>query len=423
MPAVLRHASSVRGIFGLAERTPKIVRRGTHRSRSVQETIKHVLRLAPVMGITRVANVTGLDTVGVPVVMVCRPNSRSVAVSQGKGIDLASARASGLMETAELYHAETITLPLRLSTYEELRYQHNVVDVGDLPRGAGSRFHPNLRLLWCEARDLLNDEKIFVPYEMVHTNYTTPFPDGHGCFVASSNGLASGNRLIEAISHGICEVVERDAAALWKLRDGDKAPSNAVELSSVDDAICQNVLGKLDRAGLSVGVWDITSDINLATFACMIVPREDNAMWHCAVSTGYGCHPAREIALFRALTEAAQARLTIISGLRDDFRREAYEQWLDPDVVAASRQRVSRSVPTRRFGDVPSWDGETFQDDVEWELTCIRNAGLRRVVVVDLTKPQFRLPVVRVIVPGLEAALQPAYIPGRRGQFILAKQA
>jgi ribosomal protein S12 methylthiotransferase accessory factor YcaO len=31
--------------------------------------------LAPVMGITRVANVTGLDSVGIPVVMVCRPNS------------------------------------------------------------------------------------------------------------------------------------------------------------------------------------------------------------------------------------------------------------------------------------------------------------------------------------------------------------
>lgn len=109
--------------------TLKVLRRGTHRSASLDDTLKRALRLAPVMGITRVANVTGLDSVGIPVVMVCRPNSRSVAVSQGKGIDLASARASGLMEAVELYHAETITLPLRLATYEELRYQHNVVEV------------------------------------------------------------------------------------------------------------------------------------------------------------------------------------------------------------------------------------------------------------------------------------------------------
>ena len=66
--------------------TLKALRRGTHRSASLNATLKRVLRLAPVMGITRVANVTGLDSVGIPVVMVCRPNSRSVAVSQGKGI-------------------------------------------------------------------------------------------------------------------------------------------------------------------------------------------------------------------------------------------------------------------------------------------------------------------------------------------------
>src|SRR5437867_67499 len=235
--------------------TLKVLRRGTHRSASLDDTLKRALPLAPVMGITRVANVTGLDSVGIPVVMVCRPNSRSVAVSQGKGIDLASARASGLMEAAELYHAETIILPLRLATYEELRYQHTVVEIDELARGSASHFHPNLRLLWCEGRDLFNGENVLVPYEMVHTNYTTPLPDGHGCFTATSNGLASGNRVVEAVSQGICEVVERDAMALWQLRDEEKLDESRLELASVDDAICQEVLGKLERAGLHVAVW------------------------------------------------------------------------------------------------------------------------------------------------------------------------
>lgn len=374
------------------------------------------------MGITRIANVTGLDSVGIPVVMVCRPNSRSVAVSQGKGIDLASARASGLMESAELYHAETITLPLRLATYEELRYQHNVVDVDDLPRSSGSRFHPNLRLLWCEGRDLLTGESVFVPYEMVHTNYTTPLPDGHGCFTASSNGLASGNDLMEAISHGICEVVERDAATLWKLRHDEKRKENQLDLSSVDDPICLEILGKLEHAGLSVAVWDLTSDIGIAAFGCCVVPLEDSAMWHCSVAVGHGCHPDRQVALVRALTEAAQARLTVISGLRDDFGRDTYEQLLDPDVFRAARQRILNSAPIRRFQDIPHWDGETLEDDVEWELKCIRKAGIRRVVVVDLTKTEFALPVIRVIVPGLEPIFGPGYLPGRRAQTVLARQ-
>ena len=156
--------------------TLKALRRGTHRSASLNDTLKRVLRLAPVMGITRVANVTGLDSVGIPVVMVCRPNSRSVAVSQGKGIDLDSARASGLMEAAELYHAETITLPLRLAAYEEVRYQYSVVEPDDLPRRADSRFHPLLRILWCEGRDLLSGESTisadgrFVVFTSIATN-------------------------------------------------------------------------------------------------------------------------------------------------------------------------------------------------------------------------------------------------------------
>jgi YcaO-like protein with predicted kinase domain len=418
---VVRYGRSVSALKS-EQRTPKVLREGTHRSQSLDDTLKHVLRLAPVMGITRVANVTGLDQVGIPVVMVCRPNSRSVAVSQGKGIDLASARASGLMEAAELYHAETAVLPLRLATYEELRYQHNVVEVDELPRESGSRFQPNLRLLWCEGFDLLSGENVLVPYEMVHTNYTMPLPDGHGCFPASSNGLASGNRLIEAISQAICEVIERDATTLWKLRGEEKLNDNRLDLGSVDDRICRKILGKLERAGLYVAVWDITSDVGIAGFACFIVPQADSTMWHSMVATGYGCHPAREIALARAVTEAAQARLTVISGLRDDFRRDSYDRWLDPDLVRAMRRSITASEPTRRFGDVPHRDGETIEDDVEWELKCIRKAGIRRVVLVDLTKPEFGLPVVRVIAPGLESILGPGYTLGRRGRLILAKQ-
>jgi YcaO-like protein with predicted kinase domain len=404
------------------QRTPKVLREGTHRSQSLEDTLNHVLRLAPVIGITRVANVTGLDVVGIPVVMVCRPNSRSVAVSQGKGIDLASARASGLMEAAELYHAETITLPLRLATYEELRYKHEVVEIDELPRESGSRFQPNLRLLWCEGFDLVSKKKVFVPYEMVHTNYTVPFPDGHGCFVASSNGLAAGNQLVEAISQAICEVIERDATTLWKLQGAEKLNDNRLDLGSVDDRVCRDILAKLDRAGLYVAVWDITSDVGIAAFACFIVPQADNTTWHCMVATGYGCHPARQIALARALTEAVQARLTVISGLRDDFRRDAYDKWLDADLVRRIRRRMTGSASTRRFHDIPHWDGETLEEDVEWELKCIKKAGIRRVVVVDLTKPEFGLPVVRVIVPGFESILGPAYTPGRRGRLILAKQ-
>jgi YcaO-like protein with predicted kinase domain len=403
-------------------REPKVLRQGTHRSQTLAQSLASALRLAPILGITRVANVTGLDSIGIPVVMVCRPNSRSVTVSQGKGIDLASARVSGLMESVELYHAETITAPLRLATYEELRYQHDMVDVNELPRTVDSRFHPNLRLLWCEGRDLLSGEPVLVPYEMVHTSFTTPLPDGHGCFAASSNGLASGNDAMEAISHGICEVVERDASTLWRLRPKQEGDQSRLDLASVDDALCQEVIRKFESAGLAVAVWDITSDIGIAAFSCCIVPREEGSMWHSSVDWGYGCHPDRRVALLRALTEAAQTRLTLISGLRDDFGRETYEELLDPDAAKAIRQRTLAFAPTRHFRDAPHWDGETLDEDVEWELSCLRKAGVDRVVAVDLTKTEFGLPVFRVIVPGLEAILESGYVPGRRALAILGRE-
>ena len=263
---------------------------------------------------------------------------------------------------------------------------------------------------------------MFVPYEMVHTNYTMPLPDGHGCFPATSNGLASGNARIEAISHGICEVIERDATALWKCRYKGRLENNCLDLDTVDDLLCQEVIEKFQQRGLLVGVWDIMSDIEIPAFACLVAPQDDRAIWHCAVSSGYGCHPAREVPLLRALTEAAQARLTIISGLRDDFRVEAYDELLSPDMLKIARNQISNSAATRGFTDVPSCAGDTFEEDVERELESIRNVGIQRVVVVDLTKPEFAVPVVRVIIPGAEPFLTPGYVPGPRARAILAKQ-
>src|SRR5438132_3474905 len=139
----------------------KAYRAGTHRSVAPEETIRRAWRLAPIMGITRIGNVTGLDVVGVPVVTVIRPNARSLAVAQGKGLTLAAAKASGLMESVETHHAERITLPLKLGSYEEMQGTHRVVDVTQLNRPRDSAFHPSLPLLWIEGHDLLQQEPVW----------------------------------------------------------------------------------------------------------------------------------------------------------------------------------------------------------------------------------------------------------------------
>jgi len=120
------------------------------------------------------------------------------------------------------------------------------------------------------------------------------------------------------------------------------------------------------------------------------------------------------------LTEAAQTRLTVISGLRDDFRGDTYEQLQDLEVMSTIRDRITSSKATRRFSDVPNWDADTFEDDVDWELKCLRQAGVRRVIAVDLTKPEFDLPVVRIIIPGLEPMPESGYIPSSAAQSAIA---
>jgi ribosomal protein S12 methylthiotransferase accessory factor len=379
----------------------------------------------PAMGITRVANVTGLDRIGIPVVMVCRPNSRSLAVAQGKGLDLASAEASGLMETVESYHAERITLPLKLGSYTDLRPAHRLVNVELLPRRSDSLFHPDRELLWIEGYDLLQKETVWVPYETVHTNYTVRQRSLGGNFLASSNGLAAGNHHLEAISHGICEVVERDAEMLWTLRCKEAEAGTRVDLDTVDDPDARALLEQYERAGVAAAVWELTSDVGIPAFRCTIVDRQANVARRPSAAGGSGCHPMRAMALLRALTEAAQSRLTVITGSRDDICRTDYTHLRNPDAFGQARAGVMAQTGTRSF-EGPSFEGETFEEDIGWELERLRAVGVERVVVVDLTKPEFGIPVVRVVIPGLECLPgheAPAYRPGPRARAVLKADA
>jgi len=380
---------------------PKKHRAGTHRLVSPEETLESVRRFLPVMGITRVADITGLDVIGLPVVTVCRPNSRAVTVSLGKGLDLAAARASGVMESIEAFMAERITQPLVLGSVNDLRSSHPLADVDLLPRTTDSVYRPDAPILWIEGRELFTGTPRWVPYEMVHTAYTLPRPTGTGCFIATSNGLASGNHLLETISHAICETVERDAATVHSVRATADAASCRIDPRTVDDPGCGEALDRLDRAGMSVAIWDMTSDIGIPAFICRIAERRQPPVVTDHDAEGMGCHPDRNVALLRALTEAAQSRLGFISGARDDPAGWDYARGMDQEAPPAPAADPS-GEPARDFTAVPAFDGDSFDADVAWELAALRAAGIGEVVAVDLTLEEFGIPVVRVIIPGLE---------------------
>jgi YcaO-like protein with predicted kinase domain len=368
-----------------------------------------------------VADITGLDVIGLPVVTVCRPNSRNVTVSLGKGFDLAAARASGVMESIEAFMAERINGPLILGSVNDLRTDYPLVDVDLLPKINGSAYRPDLPVLWIEGQDQFTGTPRWIPYEMVHTSYTLPAPAGTGCFVASSSGLASGNHLLEATSHGICETVERDAATLHSVRPQAEAALRLVDPRTVDDPGCAAALDRLDRAGMSVAIWDITSDVGIAAFQCLIAETGGGPVLPGQRATGLGCHPDPKVALLRALTEAAQSRLAFISGACDEPADWDRAGRADPAAPPPAQAAEQAGEAARDFAAVPAFDSDSLDADVAWELAALRAAGIREVVAVDLTREEFGIPVVRIIIPGLEGPVTtvPSCRLGRRAMDLI----
>ena len=138
-------------VFGREHRAAKRFVEGTHRVCSPRETLAAHVPKMKAMGITRLADVTGLDFIGLPVYMAVRPNSRGLAVSQGKGLDREAAKAGALMESIEGWHAERIVAPLRHESYAALRRAERVVDVTRLPLERGARLELNTPRLWIEG--------------------------------------------------------------------------------------------------------------------------------------------------------------------------------------------------------------------------------------------------------------------------------
>jgi YcaO-like protein with predicted kinase domain len=400
----------------------KTYRLGTHRVTDPAETLGVFEQCRQRLGITRVGVVTGLDSIGIPVVTVFRPNARSLSVAQGKGVDLPAAKASGLGESIEAWHAEHVLLPLRLASWRELAAVAPVVAVDQLARRVSSSFTPDGSILWVEGTDLLSGKAVWAPYETVHLDFRVPGPQGTGCFHGSSNGLAAGNHLLEALSHALCEVIERDAVALWRWRGSAGRDASRVALDTVDDPVCRDLLVRFAAAGVDVEVFDATSDVGLATFSVAIADRDSDPTRRLPAAAGHGCHPCRAVALSRALTEAAQSRLTMISGSRDDVTWAAYDLNRDWAQLQAIRADLDDSRPRRSFHDVPDHHLPAVGDDVTLALDRLRTVGVPEVAFFDLTRADVGIPVVRVVVPGLES--HPGVVTdlciGRRGRAVAA---
>jgi YcaO-like protein with predicted kinase domain len=381
-----------------------------------EETWRRIQPFLEKFGVTRVGDITGLDVIGIPVWFAVRPNSRSLAVSQGKGIDDSSARVSAAMEALELAHAESHRIPIKLATLKEMSTEGEIVDIAKLPRPRTPLFGTNRQIYWTQATDWSTGSPVWVPYETVHADATVPWMTGSGSFPGSSNGLASGNVRQEALLHGLYEAIERDGQAIWYCSSPHQLASRRLDLNTVDYPAALDLLEKFRRAGVTPMVWDMTSDIGIASFrAILFDERFDPVTCPLPAVAGAGCHAERGVALTRALTEAAQSRVTIIAGSRDDLDRGRYLAGQDAGVYAGMRSMARAFEESSDFHHVPDQGHGTLDEAIEHAVARLKAAGLDQVLFVDLSDPDAPIAVTRVIVPGLEGPPEsPSYTPGAR---------
>ena len=271
-------------------------------------------------------------------------------------------------------------------SYRALRKRRNVIDVRALARPRG-RLDLDARWPWIEGFDLIAGEPILVPLEAVTLDMTF---SRKPVFEISSTGLASGNVLVEAIVHGLCEVFEREAEEAWRASGGDRR----VVLDSIADPTCRALIDRIAASGARVFVWDLASEREIAAIGCAIVENPEEVAWRpLGVYQGFGAHLLPEIAILRALTEAAQTRLTYIAGGRDDFFPIDYARATDPDLLRALWQRFAAPCDEPVvFDELPRHATRGLGEDLE-QLA----SRASRVIAVDLTSRELGVPVVKVL--------------------------
>jgi putative methanogenesis marker protein 1 len=371
----------------------KIYNNETQRASPLNETLARIEPKVPAAGITRVADITNLDRVGIPVFSCIRPTAEdgAITVYNGKGATVEESRISAIMEGIERYCAEVHDRRLEMGYYHELFGRGRILDPKDLILPPET--NPEQILPWVEGFDIANDEPVLVPAQAVFHPLS---PKYRPLFRTGTNGLASGNTMEEAIFHALAEVIERDA---WSLVEASRNSGHAVV--NIDDPLINAMQKKFADAQVDVTIRDITSDIGIPTMAAVAddVLLKDPML----LTMGMGTHTSARVAVMRALTEVAQSRLTQIHGAREDTTVAQVRKRLGYDRTKRMNAYWFRDKGEVDYHTIPSCDSDDFVTDIHRMIDALKKQSLDRVIVIDLTREEIDIPVVRVVVPGLES--------------------
>ena len=389
---------------------------GTHRVIAPSKTIEINHDKLKTAGITRIADITDLDRVGLPIYTAIRPTSQEGAVSiyGGKGISKDHAKASAMMEGFERYSAErqngdeTIVANL-----DEIAEFGEYVDPKslNLPKEIEKKDISDLNLEWSISHDLISGNDYYIPTNSIFHPYA-PNDNVSRLFKSNTNGLASGNILKEAILHGMFEVIERDAWSIFELTHKNYAQ---IDIDSIENEIIVDIINKFESEGIKIKLMDFTADIKIPTIAAS---ADDTITKDAGLLTlGIGTHLDPEVAILRALTEVAQSRATQINGAREDtvradFAREAgYER-----MKRINKYYFRQEEEQIKLQDIENRSTSSITEDIEIVKDELIANDIEKILYVDLTRPELDVSVVRVIIPEMEVY---AIDPSRAGYRFL----
>ena len=346
-------------------------------------------------GVTRLADVTGLDHIGMPVFQAVRPWSRALSVHQGKGLTRSMAMVGALMEGVESYHAENFDGERTVASFDELAVGNRAPALSDFALSEIEAPSASFQLAWTPARRLISGTCLMVPFEFVSldcTNEIDPWID------KSSVGLAAHFERREAILSAIYEVIERDAEWAWRREPIHLRALHRVQANSPPFGWYQALFETIRRSGLRLSLYQIPAIVSLPVFICEIMEPGAGLAARQLVY-GSGAHAAPEMALLRSVVEAVQSRVTVIAGVRDDIYYPQREH--------APGESIGMALPMPPGTQPRNWDDATMSFRASWDPTPIElaslleQAGYPDTAIVNLSRENMDAVVVKAVCPGL----------------------
>ena len=370
---------------------------GTHRVIAPEKTIEINEDKLKVAGVTRIADITDLDRIGIPIYTAIRPTAEDGAVSiyGGKGITKSHSKASAIMEAFERYSAERQSGDdAIIASVSDMGENHIDPKSLNLPKEFEKKDISDLELEWNLAKDIISGEDFYIPTNAIYHPYKYPV----SLFKSNTNGLASGNILEEAVLHGIFEVIERDAWSIFELTHKNYEQIN---IESIESKIITETIDKFESNGIKIKLMDFTADINIPTIAAS---ADDTVTKDAGLLTlGMGTHLDPEVAILRALTEVAQSRATQINGAREDtvradFAREAgYER-----MKRINKYYFRQEDEQKSLSSIENRSTTSITEDLKIVKDELMANDIDKVLYYDLTRPELDVNVVRVIIPEME---------------------